>query len=102
MIQVKTNTVAINEMSDIANGLQHNSRHHLRQRTGEHQPEQKQDQLETDTELASSRQDEDSSEERSSDNHTTLTQHVATTGMLGWIQGFLRHRLFGLIPPLGL
>ena len=37
-----------------------------------------------------------------SDNHTTLTQQVATTGMLGWIQGFLRHRLFGLIPPLGL
>ena len=33
---------------------------------------------------------------------TIRPQKVATTGMLGWIPGFLRHCLFGLIPPLGL
>ena len=111
-----------------ANELQQNGHHHLRHRTGQYSPEKTQDQpkpeisdsttskpvLATSKEpsdstttsvLDSSREERESSVDSSlSESHSELVQQPSplrraqATGMLGWLHGFSRNVLFGLLP----
>ena len=92
----------ISETHDKTELLQNGS-HHLRHRTGEQQSEHELSLAESDIALSESRQERESSEERNGDRHTTLSQPPApmATGVLGWLQRFLRRGLFGGLPPFG-
>ena len=88
------------------NFLQQNGSPHLRQRTvlGDRHDQEQEDKVEDDvSSVASSRDDRESSAERSFDSHSTLIQPTSMTlGMFEWLQRIFRRSLYGLVPPLGL